>query len=409
MKRIYLINTLLILLLLVVYFFEYFKTIQNTPIRVGLLFSTSGNLAENELPVMRATLLAVDEINQRGGVDGRQLLPIIYDTKSDLKKYNPLASKMILSDHVSVIFGCWTTASRKVVKTVVEKYNNLLIYPRKMEGLETSENIIYLGALPNQQFVPAAYWMFEHYGSRVYLLGSDTISAQVENEILSHNTKLHGGDIIATNYILKDNSNLDAVIEDIIKKKPDFIFNLMNAPINISFYHRLYERTVVSGISRPPVMSFDVSENELHSIGLNKMIGDLAASSYVFQDNTPENRKFLDAYVRKYGSLDRINDTVATAYAGVYLWSEAANQAPSITPRTVRDFLLAQSISSPVGPLYIDPHSGSAWRSIAIARINQKQTYDVVWRSSAPIEPIVYPFFKTKSEWAMFERKLYHG
>ena len=409
MKRIYLINILLILILLLIYFFEYSSTIQNKPIRVGLLFSTSGYLAANELPVMRATLLAIEEINQKGGVDGRQLLPIIYDTKSELKKYSALASKMITTDHVNVIFGCWTSESRKAVKPIVEKYHNLLIYPRKMEGLETSENIIYLGALPNQQFVPAAYWMFEHYGSRVYLLGSDTISAQVENEILSHNTKLHGGDIIATNYILRDNSNLDAVINDIIKKKPDFIFNLMNAPINASFYHRLHELTSMKGLSRPPVMSFDVSENELKTIGMHKMSGDLTAWSYLFQDNSPENRKFLDAYVRKYGSLDRINDTVATAYAGVYLWSEAANQAPSITPRTVRDFLLAQSISSPVGPLYIDPHSGSAWRSIAIARINKKQTYDVVWRSSAPIEPIVYPFFKTKSEWAMFERKLYHG
>jgi urea transport system substrate-binding protein len=409
MKRIYLINTLLILILLLIYFFEYSSTIKNKPIRIGLLFSTSGYLADNELPVMRATLLAIEEINQKGGVDGRRLLPIIYDTSSDLKKYSTLASKMIITDHVSVIFGCWTSASRKVVKPIVEKHHNLLIYPRKTEGLETSENIIYLGALPNQQFVPAAYWMFEHYGRRVYLLGSDVMSAQVENEILSHNTQLHGGDIIATQYILRDKSNLDAVINDIIKKKPDFIFNLMNAPTNSSFYHRLHELTSAKGLSRPPVMSFDVSENELQTIGMNKMSGDLTAWTYLLQDNTPENRQFLDAYVRKYGRIDKINDTVATAYSGVYLWAEAANQAPSITPSTVRDFILAQSISSPVGPLYIDPHSGSAWRSIAIAKINEKATYDIVWHSSAPIEPVVYPFFKTKSEWAMFERKLYRG
>ena len=406
MKRIYFINTMLILILLLIYFFEYHSTINNKPIRVGLLFATTGYMADNELPVMRAAMLAIQEINQKGGVDGRQLRPVLYDTKSELKKYSTLATQMITNDHVNVIFGCWTSASRKIVKPVVEKYNNLLIYPRKMEGLESSDNIIYLGSLPNQQFVPAAYWMFEHYGDRVYLLGSDVISTHVENEILQHNTKLHGGEVVGTQYIHRDNSNLETVINDIISKKPNVIFNLTNNSTNEAFYHRLHDLTLAKGLPRPTIMSFDVSEHELRTIGMNKMHGDLIAWSYIFNNRTPENRNFLDAYIKKYGSIDEINDTVATAYSGVYLWADAANQAPSIAPSTVRDFMLAQSISSPLGPLFIDPNSGSAWRSVAIAKINEKEAYDVVWQSSAPIEPVVYPFFKTKSEWARFVNNL---
>lgn len=407
MKRSYLLNFILIVGILLIYFFEYSNLTEETTVNVGVLFSETGTMASADQPVLRSTLLAIEQINQQGGLNGKKLIPIIYDGASDSKKYAELAKKMIQKDHVKVIFGCWTSASRKEVKPIVENYDSLLVYPTQNEGVEDSKNIIYLGAIPNQQLVPAVSWMMEHYGRNVFLVGSDYIYPYVANEILTHETTVLGGKIVGTHYIRMGSMDVDAVINDITQKNPDFIFNTINGSTNIAFFKRLNELTVEKGIRRPPVMSFSLSNGEMNAIGMNKMVGDLATWSYfVIQDNL-KNRIFLNDYRKKYGSIDDINDTAITAYSGVYLWAQAVREAPSIEAAAARELMLRQSVASPGGVIYVDPVSGHAWRTVEIARINEKGNYTFVWTSGAPIEPIVYPDFKTKAEWDFFEYQLY--
>ena len=409
MRRIYIFNTILIIGLLIFYLFEYRAQIKDNSITVGILFSESGNMADSEQPVMRATLLAINEINDNGGVQGKKLIPIIYDAESNASKYGDLAKKMITEDHVTVIFGCWTSLSRKIVKPIVEKYNNLLIYPTQTEGVEESDNIIYLGATPNQQVVPAAFWMFQHYGKKAYFVGSDYISPFVIHEILDHRTTQEGGKILGSKYLPLGRMDVDPIIEDIISKKPDFIFNIFNGSTNTAFFNRLYDMTTAKGIKRPPVMSFSLSGATMHKIGMHKMIGDYSTWSYFLTENNQKNHEFLASYDKEYGSIDDVNDPAVTSYSGVYLWAQACNQAPSLQPSAVRDFMLNQSISSPAGVIYIDPKTAYAWRSVEIAHINKQGSYDIIWRSNEPIEPIVYPDFKNKTEWSYFEYQFYRA
>lgn len=378
---------------------------KNADIKVGVLFSETGTMTNSERPVMRATLLAIDQINQQGGINGKRIIPIVYDGASDWKKYAVLAKKMILEDHVKVIFGCWTSAARKAVKPIVEKYDNLLIYPTQYEGAEESNNIVYLGPTPNQQLVPAASWMFSHFGKKVYLVGSDYIYPHVANEILAHETALHGGEVAGTQYIPLGSTNVDKVINDIIQKNPDFIFNTINGSTNIAFFKRLSELT--AGRHRPPVMSFSLSSTATYTLGTNNIIGDYATWSYFPTRDNPENTAFLKAYQEKYGSTEEVNDPAATIFSGVYLWAQAARQALSPQPNVVQDFMLRGSVASPAGVIYIDPVNANAWRTVMIGKVNPKGLYDIVWSSQTPIQPIVYPDFKTKAAWNIFEYQLY--
>jgi urea transport system substrate-binding protein len=407
MKKVYLFISIIVVALLLFYFLGYDRLTQNSEIKVGVLFSQTGTMAASEQPVARAVLLAIEQINKQGGIDGKSIVPVVYDGASNWKKYASLANKMLSQDKVKVIFGCWTSASRKEVKPVVEKYDGLLIYPTQYEGIEESNSIVYLGATPNQQLVPAASWMFSHHGKKVFLVGSDYIFPRVANEILAHETELLGGKVIGTQYIPLGSTNVDSVIEEIIQQKPDFIFNTINGSTNVAFFKRLFELTTGAGRSRPPVMSFSLSSAETNAIGTDKMIGDYATWSYFPMQDNPENSAFLKAYKEEYGSTEPVNDPAATAFSGVYLWAQAAKQSPSVEPHIVRDYMLRGSLASPAGVIYIDPLNGHAWRAAMIARITAKKTYDIVWTSYAPIQPVVYLDFKTKAAWDLFEYQLY--
>ncbi len=385
--------------------FFYVNVTQKDSIKVGVLFSETGTMAESEQPVINAVLLAIDEINTQGGINGRRIVPVVYDAESKWKNYAQLAEKMIVTDNVKVIFGCWTSAARKEVKPVVEKYNNLLIYPTQYEGAEQSANIIYLGATPNQQIVPAVSWSLEHVGKRVFLVGSNYIFPYVANEVIKHEVNSSGGKVVGEAYLPLGSSNVDPVLKEILKQKPDIIFNTINGNTNVAFLGRLYELT--KNQPRPVVMSFSLSNADINKIGAYKIAGDYAARTYFRAIQSPENKAFLTAYQAKYGTSNDINNPAATAYAGVYLWAQAAREAMLPTPAIVRDFMLRQSVNSPAGVIYIDPVSGHAWRTVLIGKADKAGAFQIVWSSLNPIPPVVYPNFKTKVEWDLFEYQLY--
>jgi len=183
-------------------------TLQNTtpPIKVGALHSLSGTLAISEKPVEESTLLAIEEINRSGGLLGRRIEPVVIDGKSDWQEFARQAERLIAEVKVATIFGCWTSASRKTVKPVFEEYNHLLIYPVQYEGLEQSPNIIYTGAAPNQQIIPAVKWAYENLGKKFFLVGSDYVFPRSANEIIRAQVKALKGQIVGEEYLLLGNT-----------------------------------------------------------------------------------------------------------------------------------------------------------------------------------------------------------
>jgi urea transport system substrate-binding protein len=166
------------------FFFTWTDNHSLPPIKVGVLHSLTGTMAISAKPVINATLMAIDEINQTGGLLGRPVQTIVADGKSDPAVFAHEAERLIAEENVSVIFGCWTSSCRKAVKPVVEHYHNLLVYPLQYEGLEQSPNILYMGSTPNQQIIPALLWSFEHFGKRLYLVGSDYVFPHISNLII---------------------------------------------------------------------------------------------------------------------------------------------------------------------------------------------------------------------------------
>lgn len=382
------------------------STIKPEKIKVGILYSTTGLMADTERPALRATLLAIDEINNKGGINGSLIQPVVYNPNSNWKQTAVLATKLIEEDKVVVIFGCFSTASRKEVKPIVEKYDNLLIQT-VAHAIEESKNIIYLGMAPNQQLIPAISWIiFQQKERRVYLIGADYIWPHVANEIISHEVRANDGEIIGLRYIPLGSTDVKAIVDDIIAKKPDYIFSTVIGISNNAFLNELYNRIPIPQM--PAILSFGITPSKANVVK-SRFVNLYTVWSYSKLLDNPENKAFLAAYKAKYGSNVEVDDPAATSYAGVYLWAQGVKESPSPQPLQVREAMLRQSMASPSGAIYIDPNYGNAWKSVLIERINASGMPEIVWTSSVPIEPIIYPEFKTKPEWNLFEYKLYVG
>ncbi len=232
------------------------------PIRIGILHSLTGTMSFSEKAVADATLMAVEEINERGGVLGRRIEPVIADGASDWPTFAREAERLITQEKVVTVFGCWTSASRKTVKPVFEKYNHLLFYPVQYEGFEESPNIIYTGSIPNQQLIPATQWSFDNLGKRFYLVGSDYIFPHMAHDVMRIQIAALGGEVAGESYILLGNNDINAVAEDIIAKKPDVILNTINGDTNLHFFKMLRDKNL-----NIPVMSFSIGEAEVKLMG----------------------------------------------------------------------------------------------------------------------------------------------
>src|SRR5262249_42423298 len=210
------------------------------PIKVGVLHSLTGTMRISEQPVADATLLAIDEINQQGGVLGRKVEWVSRDGKSDDRVFAEMAAELIEQEKVVTIFGCWTSASRKAVKPVVEKHDHLLVYPLQYEGVEQSPHIIYTGAAPNQQILPAIKWCCSTLGKKkLFLVGSDYVFPRAASAIIHDQVKSLGGEIIGEEYLTLGNTDVDAVIKKVAAAKPDLILNLINGDTNVAFIPEL--------------------------------------------------------------------------------------------------------------------------------------------------------------------------
>ena len=251
---------------------------------------------------------------------------VIADGQSDWPTFAREAQRLIDQEKVSVIFGCWTSASRKSVKPVVEQKSHLLIYPMAYEGLEQSPNIIYTGAAPNQQVIPAVSWCYEHLKARkFFLVGSDYVWPHCVNEITKDQLKALGAECVGESYILFGSSDVGASVEAIRKANPDVIISTVVGDSNEPFYQRLQTAGILP--ERTPVLSFSIAEDELRKLPLRDMVGDYAAWDYFQSIDRPENREFVREFKAKYGADRVTSDVIEAAYNSVWLWAQAVAEA----------------------------------------------------------------------------------
>ena len=371
--------------------------VSSDTIKVGVLHSLSGTMSISEVSVKDSTLLAIEEINAAGGVMGKKLVPTIEDGASDWPTFAEKSKKLIQQDQVAVVFGCWTSASRKAVKPVFEQLNGLLFYPVQYEGLEQSPNIFYTGAEPSQQIVPGVDYLLEQGKKKIYLLGSDYVFPRTANKIIKLQLAAKGGETAGEEYVQLGGTEFSTIISKIKDAKPDAIFNTLNGDSNVAFFKQFKDAgfTADSLIT----MSVSVAEEEVRGIGADYLAGHLTAWNYYQTTKTQANDKFVAAYKAKYGA-DRVTaDPIEAGYFGVYLWKAAVEKAGSTDIAKIKEAVKSNEITfdAPEGKVKIDGETQHTYKYVRIGKVRADGLIDAVYESKDPLKPD--PFLK-QYDWA---------
>ncbi len=323
---------------------------QAPTIKIGVLHSLSGTMAISETTLKDVMLMLVDLQNQKGGVMGHKIEAVVVDPASNWPLFAEKARELITVDKVSAVFGCWTSVSRKSVLPVFEETGNLLFYPVQYEGEESSKNVIYTGAAPNQQAIPAVdYLMAENKITRWVLAGTDYVYPRTTNKILEAYLKLKGvapADIMI-NYTPFGQSDWQTIVADIKKfgssGKKTAVVSTINGDANVPFYKELSNQGVKA--TDIPVVAFSVGEEELAGIDTKPLLGHLAAWNYFMSVDTPENKAFIDQWHAFTKNPKRVtNDPMEAAYIGFNAWVKAVEKAQSYAPADVIDNIIGVSV-----------------------------------------------------------------
>lgn len=357
-------------------------------IKVGILHSLSGTMAISETSLRDAELMAIEEINAAGGVLGRKIEPIVEDGASDWPTFAEKAQKLLSSDKVATVFGCWTSASRKAVKPVFEKLGGLLWYPVQYEGLEASPNIFYTGAAPNQQIVPAVDWLLEQGKKRMFLLGSDYVFPRTANQIIKAQLKAKGGEAVGEQYTPLGHTDYTTVIAKLRDAKPDVVFNTLNGDSNVAFFKQLKDAGIAA--KDMPTMSVSIAEEEIRGIGPENMVGHMAVWNYFQTTATPENTTFVEKYRAKYGAKRVTDDPIEAAYIQVYLWAEAVKKAGSTDVDKVRAAAAGLEFPAPEGMVKIEGSNQHLWKTVRIGAVLPDGMFKELWSSGKAVQPDPY-------------------
>jgi urea transport system substrate-binding protein len=370
-------------------------------IKVGVLHSLSGTMAISETVLKDTVLMAIDEINAKGGVLGKKLEPVVVDPASNWPLFAEKTKQLITQDKVAVIFGCWTSVSRKSVLPVVEEANGLLFYPVQYEGEELSKNVFYTGAAPNQQAIPAVeYLMSKDGGSakRWVLLGTDYVYPRTTNKILRAFLKAKGvadADIMEE-YTPFGHSDYQTIIANIKKfssaGKKTAVVSTINGDSNVPFYKELGN----AGLSAKdvPVVAFSVGEEELRGVDTKPLVGHLAAWNYFMSVKSPANTEFTKkwaAYAKAKnipGHKDKplTNDPMEATYIGINMWAQAVAKAKSTDTDKVVAAMAGQTFKAPGGfTSTMDKENHHLHKPVFIGEVKADGQFNVVWKTPGPV------------------------
>ncbi len=357
-------------------------------VKVGVLQSLSGTMAISEVPLENAELLAIDQINAKGGVLGHKIAVIKEDGASEPATFAQKATKLIQQDHVVTVFGGWTSASRKAMLPVFQKFHSLLWYPVQFEGNECSPNIMYSGAQPNQQALPALTWAEQKGYKRYFLLGSDYVYPRTANLILRKHIIHDKLKVVGEQYVPLGGTDFSGVIAKIEQSKPDIIINTLNGDSNVSFFKQLN----AAGIStdKLPIMSFSIAEPEAKAMGPSLLAGSFTAWNYYMSLPNQMNQAFIKAYQAKFGKDQVVDDPMVHGYEDVYIWAAAAEKAKSFDPNKVRAAAVKLGfMNSPLGEVKFAQNQSMVQKAY-IGELKPDGQFKIVWSSPKEIKPQPY-------------------
>ena len=362
-------------------------------IKVGVLHSLSGTMAISETTLKDTVLMMVDDLNANGGLLGRQVEAVVVDPASDWPLFAEKARELIEAEQVAAVFGCWTSVSRKSVLPVFEELNGLLFYPVQYEGEESSRNVFYTGAAPNQQAIPAVEYLMSEDGGgaqRWVLLGTDYVYPRTTNKILRaflHSKGVADEDILES-YTPFGHSDWQTIVTEVkafaSSGKPTAVVSTINGDANVPFYKELANQ----GISAEdiPVVAFSVGEEELSGLDTEPLVGHLAAWNYFMSVDNEGNDAFIDSWQAYIGSDERVvNDPMEAHYIGFQMWAQAVRQAGSTDVDAVRQAMYGQQVRSLSGydvTMNVNHHLS---KPVMIGEIQDDGQFDIVWQTDGVV------------------------
>jgi urea transport system substrate-binding protein len=357
------------------------------PIKVGILHSLSGTMAISEVSVKDSTQLAIDQINAAGGVLGRPLEAIVEDGASDWPTFAEKARKLIQEDEVVVVFGGWTSASRKAMLPVFEELNGLLFYPVQYEGLEASPNIFYTGAEPTQQIIPGVEYLLEEGSVNMYLIGSDYVFPRTANKIIKAQLEAAGVSLAGEQYIPLGDTDFQTIIAEISSVQPDAIFNTLNGDSNVAFFKQFQDAGFTA--DEIPIMSVSVAEEEVRGIGPEFLAGHLVSWNYYQTTDTPENEAFVAAYKEAFGEERVTADPIEAGYISVNVWAKLVEAAGSTDVAAIKAAADENEITfdAPEGLVTVDGVTQHIYKTPRIGLIGDDGQITEVWATAGPIKP----------------------
>jgi urea transport system substrate-binding protein len=395
-------------------------------VKVGILHSLSGTMAISETVLKDVALMAIDEINAKGGVMGYKIEPVVVDPASNWPLFAEKARQLLTQDKVAVTFGCWTSVSRKSVLPVYEELNGLLFYPVQYEGEEISRNVFYTGAAPNQQAIPAVEYLMSKDGGgakRFVLLGTDYVYPRTTNKILRaflHSKGITDADIMEeyTPFGHSDYQTIIAKIKTFASAgKKTAVVSTINGDSNVPFYKELGNQGLKA--TDVPVVAFSVGEEELRGVDTKPLVGHLAAWNYFMSLKNPTNAEFTKkwaAYAKAKnipGHKDKplTNDPMEATYIGVYMWKQAVEKAKSFDVAKVTAAMGGQSFKAPSGfTAVMDKKNHHLHKPVFIGEVKADGQFNVVWKTKGPIKaqpwsPYIAGNDKKKDEPALMATK----
>src|SRR5690554_5098614 len=360
-------------------------------IKVGVLHSLSGTMAISETTLKDTVLMMVEEQNKKGGLLGKKLEPVVVDPASNWPLFAERARELLQRHEVDVVFGCWTSVSRKSVLPVFEELNGLLFYPVQYEGEESSRNVFYTGAAPNQQAIPAVDYLMNDVGvERWVLAGTDYVYPRTTNKILE--TYLKGKGVAAAdimiNYTPFGHSNWQAIVSDIKAfggaGKKTAVVSTINGDANVPFYRELGNQGIDA--ADIPVVAFSVGEQELSGIDTGPLVGHLAAWNYFMSVESDANYDFIDAWVAYSDNEGAVtNDPMEAHYIGFNMYIEAVKKAGSADVDAVKDAIIGVSVPNLTGGFATMMPNHHITKPVLIGEIQDNGQFSIVWETPSTV------------------------
>ncbi len=357
-------------------------------IKVGVLFSLSGALSIAETSMKNATILAIDELNAKGGIGGRKIMPVIEDYASDFSVVVQKARKLVNQDKVAATIGCYASASRKAVLPVFEQAGAVLLYPTFYEGLECSTNVIYTSLVAAQHLTDTTEWMVKNAGKKIYMVGSDYVGPQTYNAIVKKLAEQQGATVVANRFFPLDQTEFGSALSAIQAAKPDIIWNTI-VGAGIPAFLKQYQAAGFTP-EKTPIFSGICTEQELAAVGGKAAKGHYFPASYFETADTADNRSFVKRYQDAYGSDQPANMPMQASYTSVLLLAAAIEKAGEATPAAILKAFPGVSATAPgEGTVTVRPNHHTT-HTVSLGQANDKALYDVVVKF-APREPDPFP------------------